>query len=181
MPSKVLLSGAQLELLLHRLAWQLIENHQDFSNTVLVGLQPRGVFLLEELMAIIKKEQPQSKLTFGKLDTTFFRDDFRRSTKIHTANSTEMEVQVENKKVVFIDDVLFTGRSIRAALTAINSYGRPESVELLVLVDRRFSRHLPIQPDYVGAQIDAFEGDRVRVNWEQQLQKSNVYLEEGNS
>ena len=88
---------------------------------------------------------------------------------------------VENKKVVFIDDVLFTGRSIRAALTAINSYGRPESVELLVLVDRRFSRHLPIQPDYVGAQIDAFEGDRVRVNWEQQLQKSNVYLEEGNS
>ena len=132
-------------------------------------------------MAIIKKEQPQSKLTFGKLDITFFRDDFRRSTKIHTANSTEMEVQVENKKVVFIDDVLFTGRSIRAALTAINSYGRPESVELLVLVDRRFSRHLPIQPDYVGAQIDAFEGDRVRVNWEQQLQKSNVYLEEGNS
>ena len=103
------------------------------------------------------------------------------STKIHTANSTEMEVQVENKKVVFIDDVLFTGRSIRAALTAINSYGRPESVELLVLIDRRFSRHLPIQPDYVGAQIDAFEGDRVRVNWEQQLQKSNVYLEEGNS
>lgn len=181
MPSKVLLSGAQLELLLHRLAWQLIENHQDFSNTVLVGLQPRGVILLEELMAIIIKEQPQSKLTFGKLDTTFFRDDFRRSTKIHTANSTEMEVQVENKKVVFIDDVLFTGRSIRAALTAINSYGRPESVELLVLVDRRFSRHLPIQPDYVGAQIDAFEGDRVRVNWEQQLQKSNVYLEEGNS
>jgi pyrimidine operon attenuation protein/uracil phosphoribosyltransferase len=181
MPSKVLLSGAQLELLLHRLAWQLIENHQDFSNTVLVGLQPRGVILLEELMAIIKKEQPQSKLTFGKLDTTFFRDDFRRSTKIHTANSTEMEVQVENKKVVFIDDVLFTGRSIRAALTAINSYGRPESVELLVLIDRRFSRHLPIQPDYVGAQIDAFEGDRVRVNWEQQLQKSNVYLEEGNS
>lgn len=181
MPSKVLLSGAQLELLLHRLAWQLIENHQDFSNTVLVGLQPRGVILLEELMAIIIKEQPQSKLTFGKLDTTFFRDDFRRSTKIHTANSNEMEVQVENKKVVFIDDVLFTGRSIRAALTAINSYGRPESVELLVLVDRRFSRHLPIQPDYVGAQIDAFEGDRVRVNWEQQLQKSNVYLEEGNS
>ena len=181
MPSKVLLSGAQLELLLHRLAWQLIENHQDFSNTVLVGLQPRGVILLEELMAIIIKEQPQSKLTFGKLDTTFFRDDFRRSTRIHTANSTEMEVQVENKKVVFIDDVLFTGRSIRAALTAINSYGRPESVELLVLVDRRFSRHLPIQPDYVGAQIDAFEGDRVRVNWEQQLQKSNVYLEEGNS
>ena len=181
MPSKVLLSGAQLELLLHRLTWQLIENHQDFSNTVLVGLQPRGVILLEELMSIIKKEQPQSKLTFGKLDTTFFRDDFRRSTKIHTANSTEMEVQVENKKVVFIDDVLFTGRSIRAALTAINSYGRPESVELLVLVDRRFSRHLPIQPDYVGAQIDAFEGDRVRVNWEQQLQKSNVYLEEGNS
>ena len=181
MPSKVLLSGAQLKLLLHRLAWQLIENHQDFSNTVLVGLQPRGVILLEELMGIIKKEQPESMLTFGKLDTTFFRDDFRRSTKIHSANSTEMEVQVENKKVVFIDDVLFTGRSIRAALTAINSYGRPESVELLVLVDRRFSRHLPIQPDYVGAQIDAFEGDRVRVNWEKQLQKSNVYLEEGNS
>jgi pyrimidine operon attenuation protein/uracil phosphoribosyltransferase len=179
MPSKVLLNGAQLEILLHRLAWQLIENHEQFTNTVLIGLQPRGVILLDALMEILKKEQPNCNLKFGKLDTTFFRDDFRRSTKILSANANLMDIQVENKKVVFIDDVLFTGRSIRAGLTAINSYGRPESVELLVLVDRRFSRHLPIQPDYVGAQIDAFEGDKVRVHWGETLKKSNIYLEEG--
>ena len=88
-----------------------------------------------------------------------------------------MEVTIEGKEIVLIDDVLFTGRSIRSALTAIDSYGRPKSIELLVLVDRRFSRHLPIQPDYLGAQIDALQGDKVKVVWSDNTSNNIVYLE----
>jgi pyrimidine operon attenuation protein/uracil phosphoribosyltransferase len=154
----------------------LIERHGDFSNTVLVGLQPRGTLLLERLMELLNAEGIKP-IAFGVLDITFFRDDFRRSEKPLNAKTTEMNVSVEGKDVVFIDDVLFTGRSIRSALTAIDSYGRPKSIELLVLVDRRFSRHLPIQPDYLGAQVDALQGDKVRVVWGDGTNESIVYLE----
>jgi len=83
---------------------------------------------------------------------------------------------VENKKVVFIDDVLYTGRSIRAALTAIQSFGRPEEIELLTLIDRRFSRHLPIQPNYRGRQVDAINNERVKVMWKENDGEDVVYL-----
>ncbi|MGB1411437.1 MAG: phosphoribosyltransferase family protein, partial [Flavobacteriaceae bacterium] len=84
----------------------------------------------------------------------------------------------EGKNVVFIDDVLFTGRSIRAALTAIQSFGRPEEIELLTLIDRRFSRHLPIQPDYRGRQVDAINGEKVLVCWQEKDGEDAVYLVE---
>ena len=87
-----------------------------------------------------------------------------------------MDFIVEGKNVVFIDDVLYTGRSIRAALTAIQSYGRPKSIELLILVDRRFSRHLPIQPDYRGRQVDAIDEEKVIVNWKERQGEDTVYL-----
>ena len=119
-------------------------------------------------------------LKTAKLDTTFFRDDFRRSELPLNANSTEMDIRIEDKDIVFVDDVLFTGRSIRSALTAIDSYGRPKSIELLVLIDRRFSRHLPIQPDYLGAQIDALQGDKVKVIWSKDVSKNIIYLEKKN-
>jgi pyrimidine operon attenuation protein/uracil phosphoribosyltransferase len=112
----------------------------------------------------------------GYLDITFYRDDFRRSEKVLEASATEMNFVVEGKKVVFIDDVLYTGRSIRAALTAIQSYGRPKNIELLILIDRRFSRHLPIQPDYRGRQVDAIDDEKVIVNWKETQGEDNVYL-----
>jgi len=176
MASKVLLSEKKVKIILSRLCHQLIVRHGDFSNTVLVGLQPRGTLLLERLMELLNAEGIKP-IAFGVLDITFFRDDFRRSEKPLNAKTTEMNVSVEGKDVVFIDDVLFTGRSIRSALTAIDSYGRPKSIELLVLVDRRFSRHLPIQPDYLGAQVDALQGDKVRVVWGDGTNESIVYLE----
>lgn len=176
MASKVLLSEKKVKIILSRLCHQLIERHGDFSNTVLVGLQPRGTLLLERLMELLNAEGIKP-IAFGVLDITFFRDDFRRSEKPLNAKTTEINVSVEGKDVVFIDDVLFTGRSIRSALTAIDSYGRPKSIELLVLVDRRFSRHLPIQPDYLGAQVDALQGDKVRVVWGDGTNESIVYLE----
>src|SRR5690606_5240441 len=114
----------------------------------------------------------------GFLDITFFRDDFRRTEKILEANKTQIDFLVEDKKVVFIDDVLYTGRSIRAALTAIQSFGRPKEIELMVLIDRRFSRHLPIQPDYRGRQVDAFNDERVVVQWKDvdEATEDQVYL-----
>ncbi|MEM1001921.1 MAG: bifunctional pyr operon transcriptional regulator/uracil phosphoribosyltransferase PyrR [Bacteroidota bacterium] len=176
MSQKVLLNSKEVNITLHRLACQLIENHNDFSETVLVGLQPRGTYLAQRLAAMLESDYKIKDLQLGLLDITFFRDDFRRSSKPLSANSTEINFIVEDKKVVFIDDVLYTGRSIRSALTAIQSFGRPRHIELLTLIDRRFSRHLPIQPNYRGRQVDAINEERVVVNWKENDGKDSVKL-----
>ena len=176
MSQKVLLSAKEIHIILHRLACQLLENHLDFSETVLIGIQPRGIFLAQRLTDILKKEYKVKNINLGSLDITFYRDDFRRGDKIREANKTKIDFLVENKKVVFIDDVLYTGRSIRAALTAIQSFGRPEEIELLTLIDRRFSRHLPIQPNYRGRQVDAINGEKVKVMWKENDGEDTIYL-----
>ena len=160
------------------MACQLIENHLDFSNTILIGIQPRGKFLAQRLATVLKEEYEIKNVQLGFLDITFFRDDFRRSEKPLEANKTEINCIVEDKKVVFIDDVLYTGRSIRAALTAIQSFGRPSEIELLTLIDRRFSRHLPIQPDYRGRQVDAINNEKVVVKWKENDGEDLVLLEQ---
>lgn len=176
MSQKVLLNQKEVNIILHRLACQLIENHHDFNNTVLVGIQPRGKYLANRLATILKEDYNIKDLVLGHLDITFFRDDFRRGEKPLEANTTEINFIVEDKNVVFIDDVLYTGRSIRAALTAIQSFGRPNEIELLTLIDRRFSRHLPIQPDYRGRQVDAINNEKVKVNWMENDGEDSVYL-----
>ena len=177
MSSKILLSSKKIDIILNRLACQLIEKYSDFSRVVLVGLQPRGIYLLDRLVALLERDYGLGKVIYGKLDITFFRDDFRRFNKTLSASTSQMEVSIEGKSVVIIDDVLFTGRSIRAALTALDNYGRPMDVQLLVLIDRRFSRHLPIQPDFIGAQVDALEGDKVRVQWKDDKHDDVVFIE----
>ncbi|UOK41819.1 MULTISPECIES: bifunctional pyr operon transcriptional regulator/uracil phosphoribosyltransferase PyrR [Flavobacterium] len=167
MSQKVLLTSKEVNIILHRLACQLIEKHLDFSNTILIGIQPRGKFVAERIKKILEEEYNIKNIPLGFLDITFFRDDFRRTEKPVEANKTQIDFLVEDKKVVFIDDVLYTGRSIRAALTAIQSFGRPSGIELLTLIDRRFSRDLPIQPDYRGRQVDAINNERVLVNWKE--------------
>jgi pyrimidine operon attenuation protein/uracil phosphoribosyltransferase len=176
MSQKVLLTSKEVNIILHRLACQLIENHLDFSDSVLIGIQPRGVSLAERLKIILETEYNIKNISLGFLDITFFRDDFRRGEKQLEANKTQIDFLVEDKKVVFIDDVLFTGRSIRAALTAIQSFGRPSEIELLVLIDRRFSRHLPIQPDYRGRQVDVINDEKVKVCWKEKDGEDAVYL-----
>ncbi|WP_036383433.1 bifunctional pyr operon transcriptional regulator/uracil phosphoribosyltransferase PyrR [Muricauda sp. MAR_2010_75] len=176
MGQRVLLTSKEINIILHRLACQLLENHLDFSNTALIGIQPRGIFLAERLAKILKEDYKVKDVSLGFLDITFFRDDFGRGDKILKANSTKMNFLVEDKKVVFIDDVLYTGRSIRAALTAIQSFGRPKSIELLTLIDRRFSRHLPIQPNYRGRQVDAINEEKVKVMWAENDGEDSVYL-----
>lgn len=180
MGQKILLTAKEVNIILHRLACQLIENHLDFSNTILIGIQPRGTFLANRLASLLKEEYQIKDLKVGFLDITFFRDDFRRNEKPLEANRTEIDFIVEDKKIVFIDDVLYTGRSIRSALTAIQSFGRPSEIELLTLIDRRFSRHLPIQPDYRGRQVDAINNEKVIVRWQENDGEDAVYLERKN-
>ena len=176
MSQKVLLNSKEVNIILHRLACQLIEKHLDFSNTILIGIQPRGTFLAERLKILLEQEYNIEKIALGYLDITFFRDDFRRTDKPLEANKTLINFLVEGKKVIFIDDVLYTGRSIRAALTAIQSFGRPSAIELLVLIDRRFSRDLPIQPDYRGRQVDAINNEKVKVSWVENDGEDAVFL-----
>ncbi|HKJ06237.1 MAG TPA: bifunctional pyr operon transcriptional regulator/uracil phosphoribosyltransferase PyrR [Flavobacteriaceae bacterium] len=176
MSKKTLLNANEINLILHRLACQLIENHQQFKNTVLIGIQPRGINLAKRLVSLLKNEYDIKGINLGYLDITFFRDDFRRREDPLEANKTNINFIVEDKKVVFIDDVLFSGRSIRAALTAIQSFGRPKEIELLVLIDRRFSRHLPIQPDYRGRQVDVINNEKVTVHWKETNGSDAVFL-----
>ncbi|WP_274475549.1 bifunctional pyr operon transcriptional regulator/uracil phosphoribosyltransferase PyrR [Mangrovimonas aestuarii] len=176
MSKKLLLNAKEVNIILHRLACQLIENHNNFKDTVIIGLQPRGTFLADRLAKMLQEDYNIKDLKLGYLDITFFRDDFRRGDKPLEANSTQIDFIVEDKNVVFIDDVLYTGRSIRAALTAIQSFGRPNEIELLTLIDRRFSRHLPIQPDYCGRQVDVINQEKVIVQWQEHEDEDTVYL-----
>ena len=123
----------------------------------------RGVLLAEKIHQKIFDLTGQS-IPFGKIDTTFHRDDFRRGKSLN-AKVTEIDFHIEEKNVLLIDDVLYTGRTIRAAMDALLSFGRPLKVELLVLIDRRFNRELPIQPDFVGNIVDTIEKVDVEVRW----------------
>lgn len=161
---KTILTGRQLAITIKRLAHQVLENNGDPAGTVIIGLQPRGVYLSDQVVAEIQKEMPGTKIQYGKLDITFYRDDIRK--ELHIANQTDIPFSIEGRKVVLIDDVLYTGRTIRAALDALLDFGRPEKVELCVLIDRRFSRQFPIQPDYVGKAIDAIISQKVKVEWD---------------
>ncbi|MFT6844374.1 MAG: pyrimidine operon attenuation protein/uracil phosphoribosyltransferase [Flavobacteriales bacterium] len=172
-----ILDTTQFQITLKRLCHQLIENHNLFENTVLIGLQPRGIFLADRLKQELSNiDSKLSNVPCGYLDITFFRDDFRRREQLISGNTTKIDFLIENKKVVLVDDVLYTGRTIRAGLDAMLAYGRPKQVELLTLIDRRFSRQLPIKPDYVGKVVDAIATERVSVEWKEQDGADSVKL-----
>lgn len=160
--SRIILDSRQLNLSIERICYQLIENHNDFNETVLVGLQPRGVFLAQRIHQRLEKLTGR-KILLGSLDVTFNRDDHRRRDLPLIPSKTRMDFLVEKKKVVMIDDVLFTGRTIRAGMDAMMAFGRPAIIELVVLIDRRFTRHLPIEPNYVGVRIDTIVSEKVEV------------------
>ena len=165
MAAKILLSEEELGITLNRLCHQLIENHDDFRDAAIIGLQPRGILLSRRLYRLLQKLNGKKEILHGELDVTFYRDDFRQKELV--PNQTNIPFIIENKNVILIDDVLFTGRTIRAGLDALLAFGRPLQVELLVLIDRRFSRQLPIQPNYVGKAIDSIASQKVKVDWKE--------------
>ncbi|MEO6136638.1 MAG: bifunctional pyr operon transcriptional regulator/uracil phosphoribosyltransferase PyrR [Ginsengibacter sp.] len=166
-----ILNKYQLQIIIERLACQVIENYDDLTSVVLIGLQPRGIFLADRIFEELKRIRPNEKFLYGKLDITFYRDDIR--TELHAPNQTNIEFSLEEKNVILIDDVLYTGRTIRAALDALLAFGRPKKVELCVLVNRRYSRQLPIQPDYCGKAIDSLISQKVKVEWDKE--EVNLY------
>ena len=163
---KVILDKYQLQIIIERLAYQLMENYADLSSVVIIGIQPRGIHLSDKIVEQLKKNNPGNKIKYGKMDITFYRDDIRQ--ELHKANQTDIPFSVEDKNVILIDDVLFTGRTIRAAMDALLDFGRPKKVELCVLVNRRYSRQLPIQPDYCGKAIDSLKSQKVKVEWDKE-------------
>ena len=177
MSKRLIISQELFQISISRLCFQLIENHDDFSNTVLIGLQPRGIYLLDRINQHLGEQLTKTNITRGNLDVTFFRDDFGRRETLPEASETEIDFIVEGKRVVLIDDVLYTGRTIRAGLDAILAFGRPKNVELLVLVNRKFSRQLPIEANYVGHMIDTLKTERVEVKWKEIDKKDEVWIE----
>lgn len=171
-----ILGEKRIQIIIDRLSRELIENHQDFQKTVLIGVQPRGTLLCNRISERLKHFLNKEELQSGALDISFFRDDFRRREEPIHPQSIDMDYSIESKKIVLIDDVLYTGRSIRAAIDALMTFGRPDSVELLTLIDRRFSRHLPIQANYVGLSVDVIDGERVIVEWQETHKKDQVIM-----
>jgi pyrimidine operon attenuation protein / uracil phosphoribosyltransferase len=176
MQKRLVLDQQQILITLKRFCYQLIENHDDFENTVILGLQPRGTILLDKIVLLLE-EISGIKVPSGYLDATFHRDDFRRRDFPLKANETKIDFLVEGKKVILIDDVLYKGRSVRAAMDAMIAFGRPQKVELMVLVDRRLTRDYPIMPDYYGIRVNTLDSQYVVVEWkEQEHQEDAVWI-----
>lgn len=171
---KTILTEEQLAITVLRLSHQLLENQLRFDDIAIIGIQPRGIFFSDRIVAQINLQIAPQQVTYGKLDITFYRDDVRQG--LHTLNQTDIPFSVENKTVILVDDVLYTGRTIRAAMDALLAFGRPAKVELCVLIDRRFSREVPIQADYVGKSIDTIITQKVKVLWKERDGKEEVVL-----
>ena len=173
---KTLLDHKHLDITLQRLAHQLVENHLDFTETAIIGLQPRGIFLSDRIYRLIQNITKQQSIDYGKLDITFYRDDFHQSDELQIPSQTDISFSIEDKKVVLIDDVLHTGRTVRAAMDALLDFGRPKNIELLVLIDRHYSREVPIQADYTGLVVDTIASQKVKVHWKEKDKKDKVLL-----
>jgi len=171
-----ILDKERFDITLQRLCYELIEHHDDFRNSALIGLQPRGIYLAQNLRERLTHILGQAEIPYGNLDATFYRDDFRRREEPLRPQESDINFLLEGKKVILVDDVLYTGRTVRAGLDALLDYGRPDKVEFLVLVDRRFSRHLPIDSDYVGMRVDTRSSQQVKVEWQEIEGNNRVWL-----
>ena len=164
--NRLILSSPLLEIMISRLCQQLIENHTNFTDSVVLGLQPRGIHFAERVVQELRQTTGQN-IPLGYLDATFYRDDFRRREPLKP-NATKVNFVIEGKKVILVDDVLATGRMVRAALDAMQAFGRPRKVELLVLIDRQYNREIPVEPDYTGMKVNTLDSQRVLVEWTEQ-------------
>lgn len=171
-----ILSAKRLELTLDRLCYRIMENHPSLEKTVLLGIQPRGVPLANKICKRLQELSGYHDIPYGKLDITFYRDDYRKREAPLRAATTEIDFLVEEKSVILIDDVLYTGRTIHAAISALQDFGRPSKIELMCLIDRRFNRQFPIMSNYTGMVVDALNEAYVRVDWNDKDETGEVLL-----
>lgn len=158
---QVLLSSAQLHDVIKELAQSLLAKHGNFEDVILAGIQQGGAVLGTHIVDVIEQKRRGQKIQYGQLDITFYRDDIRK--EILAPDTMNMPYNIENKTVILIDDVLFTGRTIKAALDTLLDYGRPAKVELCVLIDRKEHRQFPIQADYTGKTVETKKTDKVKL------------------
>lgn len=158
---RTILTAAQLTEAITALVKKLHENHPSLHEVVFIGIQQGGVVLGNRIVSSLQALRPGEKIEYGQLDITFYRDDIRN--EILAPDTMNIPFGIENKQVILIDDVLFTGRTIKAALDALLDYGRPAKVELCVLVDRKEHRQFPIQPDYSGMVVQTDKTDKVKL------------------
>ncbi|MFP4048804.1 MAG: bifunctional pyr operon transcriptional regulator/uracil phosphoribosyltransferase PyrR [Desulfovermiculus sp.] len=156
-----IMDRSQIGFSLERMASEIIERHIQPSNLALIGIQRRGVYLAARLKSLLD-QRLSTDIPLGKLDINLYRDDWTTLRSQPAINSTEIYFPLEDKEVILIDDVLFTGRTIRAALEAILDFGRPQRVELMVLIDRGH-RELPIHADYTGKKVNTALEEQVDV------------------
>jgi pyrimidine operon attenuation protein/uracil phosphoribosyltransferase len=176
MEKRLILDSGLTRIILERMALQITENHPDMSDFAIIGMQPRGVKLARKLVEIISRITGNSQIQYGELDSTFYRDDFRQGDKLLVPSANSIHFLIENKKIIIVDDVLYTGRSVRSSLNALADFGRPLKIELMALIDRKFNRELPIQPDYVGEEVDTIANDKVEVVWIENKSTPEVWI-----
>jgi pyrimidine operon attenuation protein/uracil phosphoribosyltransferase len=151
-----------IERTLNRLAHEIIERNKGTKNIAIVGIRTRGEFLAKRLAEKISKIE-KTQIPVGVLDITFYRDDVRLKLRQPEVKTTEINFTIDDKDIILVDDVLFTGRTVRAALDELIDFGRPKTVQLVVLIDRG-NRELPIQPDFVGRKIKTNLNEEIKVN-----------------
>jgi pyrimidine operon attenuation protein/uracil phosphoribosyltransferase len=159
---EVLLDGEQTDAALKDLAQQILDREPETADLILIGIRKRGVELAERLADLIQATGGK-EIPTGSLDITLYRDDFAQIGPVPVIGSTEVPADITDRHIVIVDDVLHTGRTVRAALNELSDFGRPRKTELCVLVDRG-GRQLPIQPDYVGQRFDVGEGEEIAVS-----------------
>ena len=173
---KVVMDADGIDRSLTRVAYELLEKNKGIEDMVLVGIQTGGVFLAERLKKKISRIEG-AEIPMGVLDITLYRDDLRASNKKPRLGKTDIPFSLENKKVILIDDVLFTGRTIRAAMDALIDFGRPKLIQLAVLIDRGH-RELPIRADFVGKNLPSSLWEAVTVNLKEKSGRDEVTIEE---
>ena len=170
-----ILNREDMARIIERLAFEILERHASCSSLMILGIQRRGVDIARRLTDILN-ERLGSKLPFGTLDINLYRDDWTSMQGSPTIGTSSIPTPLDGKDIILVDDVLYTGRTVRAALEAILDYGRPGHVELLVMIDRGH-RELPIHADYVGRKVDTSKQDRVDVFLEERDERDEIVLE----
>lgn len=173
---KIIMNKNEIVITVKRLAGEIIERNHGAKGLVIIGIRTRGVFLAERLAAEIKKVS-HKVIPIGILDITLYRDDFTSLSEMPLVKETQIPFHIEDKNIILVDDVLFTGRTIRAALDEIIDFGRPKSIQLAVLVDRGH-RELPIQADFVGKIFKTSKAEMISVNFKEIDQQDQVTLNE---
>nr|WP_243368178.1 bifunctional pyr operon transcriptional regulator/uracil phosphoribosyltransferase PyrR [Fundidesulfovibrio soli] len=174
---KIVMNGKEVARTLERLAFEILERHGECTELALIGIQRRGVELAQRLRKLLEARL-NCELPLGKLDINLYRDDWTNLAHQPQINQTDIPFGIDGRKIILVDDVLYSGRTIRAALEAILDFGRPRKVELLVLVDRGH-RELPIQADYMGKMLPTSREERVDVYVKEMDGEDRVRLASG--